>query len=122
MRAPKRKVPPAAEPVTRRHHQDMSAVMTQVSEDDDYVPRSARVAATPRAAKAQAPPRRPGNTKEDLMNGLDPNIWEIRESRHKPGVHYYFNKMDRISVAVTDKSGPQQDAKSQILETHRQLK
>lgn len=122
--------------------------MTQLSEDNDEdyeAPartRSTRVPATPRVAQApkadlfqwqqhssrtlaqaprSAPQRRSGNQKEDLMNGLDPNIWEIRESRHKPGVFYYFNKQDRISVAAPQ-FVPQQDAKSQILESHRQLK
>jgi hypothetical protein len=32
-----------------------------------------------------------------LADGLDPRIWEVRESRTKPGMFYYYNKVEKMT-------------------------
>jgi len=32
-----------------------------------------------------------------LSDGLDPKLWEVRESRTKPGMYYYFNKLEKVT-------------------------
>jgi hypothetical protein len=97
-----------------------------ITEYDDYeasVSVSPRRALQPRAAPPKAvrqgtlsttAHRSISQQKKDLMKGLDPETWEVRESRNNPGVLYYYNKKDMVSVAKPQVDLPQA-TKSQVL-------